>query len=470
MIAAALPPAGWWPLAIIGVALWAWALDGRGWKARLGLGAVAGLLHFLVALAWVPDFSLPGFVLLVLLETSFWTAGSLLAGGKWPALALAGALVLAEAGRANSPFEGLPLAGVDLGQAGGPLLWAARLGGPFAVTLVVGLLGAAGYELLRRNWLPTALAGGLAAAIVFGGWVAPSGSDGPVLTAAVVQGGGPRGFRGVDTDFTQVFDRHAEASEALERPVDLVLWPENSVTVPAGYRGSPEETAVNALADRLDATVVVGVVEDGGPGRFRNLAAASEPGSGYVGRVEKAIRVPFGEYVPLRSLVGRFADLSDIPSEAVPGTRPGLLQTKAGPLAVSISYEVFFPRRSRDAVRRGAEILLVPTNAASFRTSQVPGQELAAARIRAVETGRWVLQAAPTGYSAIVDSEGKVRRRSVLGDAQVLTHEVHRRQGRTPFVAWGPWPWLLLALALPALSFGAARFGLPLGNRPEWPD
>lgn len=419
-------------------------------------------MHFLVALAWVPDFSLPGFFLLVLLETSFWAAGSLLAGGKWTGLALAGALVLAEAGRANFPFEGLPLAGVDLGQAGGPLLWTARLGGPFAVTLAAGLLGAVAHGLLRKNWLPAALAGGLATVMVLGGWLAPSGSDGPALTAAVVQGGGPRGFRGVDTDFTQVFDRHAEAAEELDRPVDLVLWPENAVTVPAGYRGSPEEKAVNALADRLGATVVVGVVEDGGPGRFRNLAAASEAGSGYVGRVEKAIRVPFGEYVPLRSLVGRFADLSDIPSEAVPGTLPGLLQTKAGPLAISISYEVFFPRRSRDSVRRGAEILLVPTNAASFRTAQVPGQELAAARIRAVETGRWVLQAAPTGYSAFVDPKGEVRRRSVLGDSQVLTQEVHRRQGRTPFVAWGPWPWLLLALALPTVSFGAAK-----GRTPE---
>ncbi len=199
-------------------------------------------------------------------------------------------------------------------------------------------------------------------AIVAGGWAAPSGSDVADLEAAVVQGGGPRGFRGVDTDFTQVFDRHLEAAEALKPGVDLVLWPENAVTVPAGYQGSPEEQAVDELASRLGATVVVGVVEDGGPGLFRNLAAASEAESGYVGRVEKAIRVPFGEYVPLRSVVGRFADLSAIPSEAVPGTKPGLLRTKAGTLAISISYEVFFPRRSRDAIRRGAEILLVPTN------------------------------------------------------------------------------------------------------------
>lgn len=459
------------------------ALDGAAWRRRLAIGAVAGLAHFLVALAWVPEFSLPGFVLLVLLETSFWALAAILATGRWPALGLAGALVLAEAGRANFPFEGLPLAGIDLGQAGGPLLWAARLGGPFAVTLATGLLGAAAFASFRRQWAPAVIAAALAVLTVGGGWSAPLGANVGSLEAAVVQGGGPRGFRGVDTDFTEVFDRHVEAAQALEPGVELVLWPENAVTVPAGYRGSPEEAVVDALASRLGATVVVGVVEDGGPGRFRNLAAVSEAGTGSGSRVEKAIRVPFGEYVPLRSLVGRFADLSAIPSEAVPGTKPGIVRTEAGPLAVSISYEVFFPRRSRDAVRRGAEILLVPTNAASFRTSQVPGQELAAARLRAVETGRWVLQAAPTGYSAIVDPDGSVRRRSDLGESEVLADTVARRTGHTPFVSFGPWPWLLLALALPAASVAAGRrrvaeevgpsggrAELPMGNRAEPPD
>src|SRR5207302_3197255 len=115
------------------------------------------------------------------------------------------------------------------------------------------------------------------------------------------------------------------------------------------------------------------------------------------------------------------------PRDAIPGHGSGLLKTPAGDLGVVISYEVFFPDRARSAINAGGSVLLVPTNAASFRTSQVPTQEVAAARLRALETGRDVVQAAPTGYTAIVDSNGQVHQRSQLGRQQVLHATVHRR-------------------------------------------
>jgi apolipoprotein N-acyltransferase len=448
LIAAALPPAGWWPAAIAGVGLWAWALEGASVRGRLVAGFAAGLTHFLVALAWVPEFTLPGYVLLVLLETAFWTLASALCGGSNRPLALAGALVLAEASRSNFPFEGLPLAGVDLGQAGGPLLGAARLGGPYAVTLAAGLLGAALAAAVRRRGLQAGLALAGTVVLVAVGWVAPQGRDLRELEVAAVQGGGPRGFRGVDTDFRVVFQRHLEAARQIDRPIDLVLWPENSVTVEDEYEGTSEQSDLRSLAATLDAPIIAGVVDDGPPGTFRNAAVLVEPGQGRDQPVFKKIRVPFGEYIPFRSFVERLADLSAIPTEAVPGEGPGLLRSSVGPVAVSISYEVFFPRRSREAVRLGAELMVVPTNAASFRTSQVPGQELAAARVRAVETGRWVVQAAPTGYTGFVSPSGEIVERSVLGEQQVLRATVQRRTGATPFITTGPLPVLLLSLVL----------------------
>jgi len=93
--------------------------------------------------------------------------------------------------------------------------------------------------------------------------------------------------------------------------------------------------------------------------------------------------VPFGEYIPLRSIIKHFADLSLVPDDAVPGRGPGLLDMarRPGRLGVVISYEVFFADRARAAIRAGGELLLVPTNAASFKTGQVAGQELGAARL-----------------------------------------------------------------------------------------
>ena len=96
-------------------------------------------------------------------------------------------------------------------------------------------------------------------------------------------------------------------------------------------------------------------------------------------------------------------------------------------------------------------MLLVPTNASSYTTSQVPGQELAAARLRAIETGRVVVQAAPTGYSAVVDATGAVRARSGLGPPAVLERTITLRRGQTVATRLGDGPLTVAAVTTLAL-------------------
>jgi apolipoprotein N-acyltransferase len=103
-------------------------------------------------------------------------------------------------------------------------------------------------------------------------------------------------------------------------------------------------------------------------------------------------------------------------------------------------------------VRAGGRLVLVPTNASSFRDAQVPAQEVTVARLRAIETGRWVVQAAPTGYSAIVDHRGRVRARSGLGRPALLAAEPGLRSGSTVFVVLGSTPWLAAALTFLVVS------------------
>ena len=162
--------------------------------------------------------------------------------------------------------------------------------------------------------------------------------------------------------------------------------------------------------------------------------------------------MPFGEYVPARSFFDRLADLSAVPRDAIPGKGRAVLDTPAGRLGVVISYEVFFADRAREAVEAGGRVLLVPTNASSYRDAQIPAQEVAVARLRALETGRWVVQAAPTGYSAVIDHRGRVRALGGLGGPEVLQVDVGARAGRTLFMALGPVPGLTLAVLLLALS------------------
>ncbi|HVM02523.1 MAG TPA: apolipoprotein N-acyltransferase, partial [Acidimicrobiales bacterium] len=239
--------------------------------------------------------------------------------------------------------------------------------------------------------------------------------------------------------------------------VGLVVWPEDVVDVEGPVAGTAAGRAVAAVAARARATVIAGVVEGAGADRFRNAAVAWGPDGRVVDRFEKVHRVPFGEYVPGRALFDRLADLSAVPRDAIPGTGPGVLRTPAADVGVLVSYEVFFAGRARGAVRAGGRLLVVPTNAASYSTSQVPAQQVATARLRAIETGRDLVQAAPTGYSAVVDHRGRLRHRSTLGRRAVLHATVTLRQGRTWYVAAGDGPVLAAALAAAGAAWALGR-------------
>ena len=122
------------------------------------------------------------------------------------------------------------------------------------------------------------------------------------------------------------------------------------------------------------------------------------------------------------------------------------MATPAGPVAVLVSYETFFPDRGRSGVRAGGQIILVPTNTSSYSSAQAPAQELAASRLQAVEEGRDLLQAAPTGYSAIVDNLGDVLQQTSLSSPAVLRANVPLRDGATLYERVGDLPTVILAL------------------------
>lgn len=473
-MALSVPPWGFWPLAFIGLAIFYRRLAGLSARGRAGTGLIVGIFMFGPTLYWATNFTYPGWVILVLLESGFLAvAAGLVPADRGRAVAFPGLMVLAEAGRGAWPFGGLPMGGLDLGQVGGPLAPAARVGGHLLLVGLSCILGVALAELLapripsadrpcRWLWGPRNLRGCLASrrrsalvaamilVVVFISAAATTAPDGgPSLRhvqVAVVQGGGPRGFRQIDVNPNRAFQAQVDASAGLHPPLNLVLWPENVLNLDRPLVGSPQAATVSMLASQLGTTVVAGVTEPVGQRRFRNIAVAWGPAGDIIGHYDKVHRVPFGEYVPWRSFFSHLADLSPVPRDAIPGHGPALLRTPAGPLGVTISYEVFYAGRARSAVRAGGQILVVPTNAASYARSQVPTQEVAAARLRAIEEGRDLAQAGPTGYSAVIDNRGRVRARSVLGRAQVIEAVMAERNGSTLYERFGDLPVLALAL------------------------
>ena len=451
-LAAATPPWGFWPLAFVGIVLLDRAIAGARGIVRLGRSWIVWAALLFPSLWWMQDLTAPGYVVACVFYAGILATGTMLApDGPGRFVALGGGVILAEWVRFRWPFGGVPLSNLAVGQVAGPLAPMLRVGGALFVVGMTVVAGAAVSAALKRCW---AVAGGLAAltaVVLLSSLVAPDGSaTGTTLDVALVQGGGPQGTRAVDTEEGIVLERHLAASEELEGPVDLVLWPEDVVDV-ATFAGSDEEGQLRDLARANDATFVAGVIADDGPDRFRNWAVVFGPDGEEVGRYEKVERVPFGEWVPLRSLLEPLAGGALPARDAAVGEGPAAVDTPVGHLGVSISWEIFFGERARDAVRAGGEIIVNPTNGASFSGTQVQTQQVASSRMRAIETGRWVLQIAPTGFTAVVDPDGDVRQRTSVSEREILYDTVGLRRGRTLYVRFGDVP----ALALAALLLAA---------------
>ena len=467
----ALPPSGVWWLGPVAAALLGAAVLGLEARWRALFGGTTGLVVFAVTLRWATIFTVPGYAVLVVVEASFPAlAAVLVPRGRWTAIvALPATLTLAEWLRHQWPLGGLPVSSLALGQVDGPLLPLAALGGPPLLTFAVAALGALLLAAITaRGWMAgIAVLGGLGLLGV--GTLVPSApgtapASDPLLVAAV-QGGGQRGLPAARTGPTDVLGRHLRASDRIDGEVDLVLWPENVVDIDGPLHNRGDAAVVSSLAKRLQTPVVAGVTTDApaspddrvGVRRFRNLAVAFAADGTLGATYDKVVRVPFGEYVPARPVVARIADLSLIPREAVPGSGPGVLDTEVGRVGVLISFEGLFASRARAAARAGATLLLVPTNAASYVTDDVPAQQVAAARLRAAETGRWVALAGPTGPSAIVRHDGVVQARSRLEVPALLEEQVQPRTGRTPYTVLGDLPVLTVASLAALVAYRPRR-------------
>ncbi len=472
LVALSIPPFGWWPLAWLGLAALALVLPGTTGRQRLAIGAGFGLATYLIGLLWVQEFSVYGYVAVVLVSALYAMAAMWLVPSRTRAgvaVALPCLFVLADWARDRFPLGGLPLGGLALGQAAGPLAPILRLGGSLALTGETVLVGVVLAELVRfgigrarpgswrpagtatdpAGWTVGAVAVVLAAVLPLAGLLSPSGAGGHLapIRVALVQGGGPRGTRAINTDPQVVFDRHLRESNQLQGPVDLIVWPEGVLQSPDPDVYAADAAQLAQLAVEHHATVVSGAEQSVGQTHYLNDVLAWDPHGRIVGVYVKNHLVPFGEYVPYRSVIHKLFNVADVPYDGIPGHSSGLLRTPAAPLAVMISYEVFFDERARGGVRAGGRLLVVPTNTASYRSTQVPTQEVAADKLRAWETGRWLVQVTPTGYTTVVTPTGGVVRESHLSSAQIEEATVPLRTGMTVFDHVGDLTVALLALA-----------------------
>jgi apolipoprotein N-acyltransferase len=437
-IVASIPPWGWWPFGIVGIAMLDLLVADQPALTRFRRTWLVCVVWLSIGMVWMWDLTPPGYVIAsVSYAAYFGVAVALVPPRRGRRLALPGAIALAEALRWAFPFGGVPLATIPQGQVAGPLVDVVRVAGPLLLVIVTVVLGQALAAAIRREHNTAAMGTAVAVAAVLVAAFAPTATPTTDLDIALVQGGGPQRTRDSAETRPIVFQAHLDASELIDGPVDLVLWPENVAHVGDQLEGSTQETQLANLARSLDTTLVVGIIERAGPGRFHNAAVVWGPDGQIIDRYEKVRRVPFGEMTPFRGLLERIAGDTIVANDAVPGTGPAVITTPAGPMAVAISWEVFFAGRVREGVGLDAEIVLNPTNGSSYWLTIVQSQQVASSRLRAIETDRWILQAAPTGFSALIEPDGTVVERTGISERQVIQATVQRRTGNTWAVQLG---------------------------------
>jgi apolipoprotein N-acyltransferase len=463
LVALSMPPWGFWPLAFVGIFLFDVALGAAPTRrVRFQLGLAFGIGWMYLGMGWMVQLTAPGYVVAGLVFAMFHAMAAMVAPtGPWRVIGRPAAHALVEAVRFSFPFGGIPLATLGMSQVGGPLVGVVRVGGVILLTWLVFQVSVAAAALVahrsaghRRHSL-AALA--VAMLVVLASIVAPSGSPtGETLDVAAVQGGGEQGTSALEVPSSLVTERHLVATRSIpdDADLDLVLWPENTIDV-AVFDGSAVYEAIAAEAERLDAPFAVGVTEDP---RINSQIVVAADGA-IVDQYVKVRRVPFGEYVPLRGVLEALgAPIEQVGRDANAGTGPAYLDLPDGTrLSVVISWEVFFAGRAREGVKAGGEAILNPTNGASYTGTIVQTQQVASSRLRAIETGRWVVQAAPTGFTAIVEADGTVRQRTSVSEQRVLYDTVELRTGRTWYVSLGDPPFIAALVAALGLSLWFAR-------------
>jgi apolipoprotein N-acyltransferase len=468
---AALPlafaPFGFYPLAVVSLALLFLLWSGASPRRALWRGFLFGLGVNAVGVSWVyvaiHDFGHSGVPLAVFLTALFvaflalypamlgWLAARYLYGPQWLRLTL-----LFPAGWTLMEWfrgwflTGFPWLNAGYSQIDAPLRGLAPLGGVYAVTLAValsaGLLAAlwGGSRRVRLAALAAFavlwLGAGLLARV---SWTVPAGAP---LTVALVQGNVPQDSKWRPELVQYTLDLYAGLTrEHLGRR--LILWPEAALTSWYHEVAGDYLPALRAEARARGSDIVLGIpVLDRDQRRYYNslVSLGERPGV-----YHKRHLVPFGDFLPLEGFLRGLIRFFDLPMSGFspgPADQP-LLEAAGEKLASAICYEDVFGEELIRALPE-AGLLVNATNNAWYGDSFAPHQHLEMSRLRALETGRYMLRVTTNGVSAVIDERGRILGRSPQFETHVLTGQAQAFRGATPYVRAGNLPVLLLVLSV----------------------
>jgi apolipoprotein N-acyltransferase len=321
----------------------------------------------------------------------------------------------------------------------------------FLSFLIVAVNGLIFHILSKRRFPPvygTTVVALFAACLVFGFLQLRDPIRGTVK-ASIVQGNVRQDIKFDEAYKNSIVRKYIDLTTMDSRGADLVVWPETAM--PFIFLEDEAGRAVRSLPLALSDHLLVGTISRDLKGRYYNTAYIIGRQGEFEGAYSKTHLVPFGEYTPLTAYFPFLENMSVATGNFFPGPSHDPIATGTGKIGMLICYEGVFPYLTAETVRRGAEVLVNITNDAWFGPTSAPYQHFACYVFRAVETDRFVLRAANTGISAIIDPRGRTTARTGIFAEAVLNGTFSLRQGETIYVRYGDYFVLLAFLFLCAL-------------------
>lgn len=467
----AFAPVGWWPVAPAAVAAFSALVAGRTGRRGLLIGFWFGTGFCWVMFQWLRVFG-PGAqeavgVVESLYFIPFGWGMARVSVMRFAPLWQACLWVTEEFARSRWPFGGFSWGRLAFSQPDSPFTPLAAVGGAPLVTFAVALSGTLLWRavvVLRRDrregirWTAALAAGALVIPAL--GFAVPltSPDSGTPVRIALIQGNVPRVGFGREEQEAAVLDNHVKETEVLASDIrsgkaakpDLVVWPENGSDMDP-YSDPGVAAEIQQAVDDVGVPVLVGAVINANAAGTnvlnRLIVWTPGTGGGMGATYDKTHLVPFGEYLPFRGVLTKMIKrFNMIPRDFVPGHGKGVLTLGGVTVAAVLCFEVAYDDVVRDAVAGGGQVLLVPSNNASYMGTGQTYQQLAIARFRAVEHGRWTMEAATSGVSAVIDPHGRILAQTGEYQARYLDPQVRRNTTLTLADRVGAWPEYAFAL------------------------
>lgn len=463
----AFPSIGWWPLAFVSVAGGLWTLVGRSAGGAFLIGLTYGAAFYFTHLIWVVQFlgpipwmALAGFESLIFavgavpIAFAYRWAGRVCRG--WGRTILLPALVAAlwstrELVLGSWPYSGFPWGRIGMSQANGPFAEVASWVGVTGLTFLIVFTSAGVVQLAirpARRTLNGLLFPGIVIITLLFIPAFPT-ADAGTLRVGWVQGNGPAGYFD-DRDSGDVLAAQSKATEPLSgKAMDLLVWPEGSVdSDPLVNREIAQ--SLDKLAKEVNAPLLMNAATVRGWDTF-NTSILWEPGD-KVQLHDKVNPVPFGEYVPDRWFYERIAPelIGLVQREYTPGSNSPVMIVDGIGVGLAICFDVIYDTVIWEGARSGAQFYTFQTNNADFRGTDENLQQLEFARMRAVETGRAVVNVSTVGTSQIIAPDGTVIAGAPSDEPAAAITTVPLRTGLTPAIWIGP----ILTVLIPLAAFG----------------